>query len=447
VTVALAVVALGVAFALIWRGYDVRIVLFIASLTIGIMAASAGVVLRKTAESLADAKFVLPICSAMGFAYVVRETGCVEALVRLLLRPLAGRPRLVLGGSASVALVVNMAIPSQSSTLAAVGPLAVALLARLKTRARDAGAALVFGASIAGALMNPGVAELVAAAQTTGTAAPKLAVHFAPGIVMAFALGAALLFASRGRRQAATDALLAVRDGEVVSAAARVAAYKALIPPLPVVWLLLGHPSLPWHSFMARAMPAGLEVFAAMLGGSALALLVHALERRRAKPGGTRLSPLRALFEGMGWAFAHVITIIAVSTGTAKALEAAGVLGALVDLAAGSALAALVVAFALAFTLAVVSGSGTAASVALLTAICPRAGELGVAQRALVSAILFGAEAGRTCSPVAAVLLFGAELVAVPPRQLTLRLILPCLCAGVAGATLCVAVTQQAGVT
>src|SRR5688572_23190436 len=102
------------AFALIWRGTDVRAVLFVTALAIGALAGELELVFRKTAETLADAKFLLPITSAMGFAYVVRETGCVAALVRLLLRPIRRAPQLVVPGSAAVALVLNMAIPSQT---------------------------------------------------------------------------------------------------------------------------------------------------------------------------------------------------------------------------------------------------------------------------------------------------------------------------------------------
>jgi DcuC family C4-dicarboxylate transporter len=136
----------------------------------------------------------------------------------------------------------------------------------------------------------------------------------------------------------------------------------------------------------------------------------------------------------MGYAFTHVITVIAASAGLAKALDLAGVLTAFVDLAAGHSGATLAVAFALAFGLAVVSGSGTASSVALVGAIGPRAEELGVAPLVLGGVILFGAEAGRTTSPVAAVLLFGSSLVDVPPRNLAVRLFLPCLVAAAAGA-------------
>ena len=120
-------------------------------------------------------------------------------------------------------------------------------------------------------------------------------------------------------------------------------AYKALFPPLPIAWLLLAHPLLPWYALLAPLLAPGLEVFTAMLAGAVLTIAFASPDRQRTT---------RAFFDGMGYAFAHVITIIAVSAGTAKALEVAGVLGAFVDLAGGSPVATLLAAFTLAFLLA-----------------------------------------------------------------------------------------------
>jgi len=434
VTIAACLLAVVVAFALVWRGHDVRAVLAVVALAIGVVAGHPGAVFRKIAETLADAKFLLPICSAMGFAFVVRQTGCVAELVHLLVRPVARRPRALLPASAGVALVVNMAIPSQTSTLAAVGPLVVSLLGRLAQPRAAAGAALVLGASIAGALLNPGLAEVVTVAAMAEMPATRVVVPLAPAVLVAFGVGLVLLVVRRRAKRGGAagevgDEPLAVpadggdaAAGDVASAGGR---WKALLPPLPVFVLLLGHPSLPWHGATERLLPTGLEVFAVMLAGAAVTIALAARDRRRAT---------HAVVEGMGYAFTHVITIIAVSAGLAKALDLAGVLGAFVDLAAGSAATSLAAAFVLAFGLAVVSGSGTASSVALVGALGPRAAELGVEPFVLGGVILFGAEAGRTTSPVAAVLLFGASLVDVPPRALAVRLAVPCLAAGAAGA-------------
>src|SRR5450432_1604409 len=98
-----------VAFALIWRGFEVRAVLLATALGIGALGGGTIVVFRRAAEGMTDIKYVLPICGAMAFSYVARQTGCVDELVALLLRPFARVASLVLPGSAFVAFVVNTA--------------------------------------------------------------------------------------------------------------------------------------------------------------------------------------------------------------------------------------------------------------------------------------------------------------------------------------------------
>jgi DcuC family C4-dicarboxylate transporter len=192
------------------------------------------------------------------------------------------------------------------------------------------------------------------------------------------------------------------------------------------------HPALPSRQVVARVVPAGLEVFTAMLVGSVLTISLTTRERTKVT---------RVMFEGMGFAFANIVTLIAVSAGIAKALEVAGVLGAFLALTSGSPTGALATGFLLAFSLAMLTGSGVGPSVALVTALGPRAAELGVPPLALGAVFLFGAEAGRTTSPVAAVLLFGSSLVSVPAGVLSRRLFVPCLAGGIAGAIVCIART------
>ena len=427
-TVAFCLVAMAGAFALIWRGHDVRVVLFALAMLIASVAGEPEAVFRRTLEALTDGKYLLPICTAMGFAYVVRDAGCVEALVRLLVRPIVRMPILIVPGSAAVALVVNSAVGSQTSALAAVGSLLLALMARLGTPAPLAGAALIFGASISGAVANPGVAEVTAASTFTGVPPAEIAVSFVPGVVISFVVGIGVLILMRrlgvGRTDPALPSTFVVEE-DAATAARAPAAYKAIFPPLPIAWLLFAHPLLPWHAVIAPVLLGGLEVASAMVVASALTIVIASPDRQRS---------IKAFFDGLGYGFAHIITIIAVSIGVAKALEVAGVLAAFVELGGGNPLAMLGVSFLLAFGLGALSGSGTAPSVALIGAMGPHAVELGVEPLALAGVILFGAEAGRTTSPVAAVLLFGSTLVDVPARVLVLRLWLPCLVGAIAAA-------------
>jgi DcuC family C4-dicarboxylate transporter len=433
--IALSLVAMVVAFGLIWRGFDVRPVLFSTALLMGALAGQPGVVFRKIAEALTDPKYVLPLCGAMGFSYVVRETECLDDLVSLLLRPVAKVARLVVPGSSAVAFFVNSALPSQTSTLAAVGPLSIALIARLEaTRQMSAiavGSFLVLGSSIAGELLNPGVAQISVVAANAHLRPTELVVWLAPAGVLALAVAIGAMILRMRLTKAESGAPIAT-FAPAEAAAARPSSsirWRAILPLLPLMWLMAGHPSLPTAPIIAKVTPAGLEVFTAMMVG--IALTIATTRGDRAKAG-------RAALDGMGFSFAHIVTLVAVAAGIAKGLEVAGVLAGFVAWAAGHATAALGLSFLLSFLLAVISGSGIGPSVALATALTPRAAELGLHPLALGGAILFGAEAGRTTSPVAAVVNFGGALVSATPRALAWRLVVPCLCGGVAGALVCI---------
>src|ERR1043165_5685184 len=84
----LALLVIVAAIIAIYRGLEVRLTLFLAALLLGAMAAKTEVIVKTFFSTFANEKFVVPICTAMGFAYVLRHTGCDQHLVHLLVRPL-----------------------------------------------------------------------------------------------------------------------------------------------------------------------------------------------------------------------------------------------------------------------------------------------------------------------------------------------------------------------
>ena len=149
VVVVLAVVA-------VVRRVDVRLTLTLAGLALGMLAFQTQAVVQAFLVTLCNEQFVLPICSAMGFAYVLRHTGCDQHLVRLLAEPVRRLRPIAVPGAVLVGFVVNIPIISQTSTAAAVGPVLVPLLRAAKLSPAVVGAALLLGASIGGELLNPG---------------------------------------------------------------------------------------------------------------------------------------------------------------------------------------------------------------------------------------------------------------------------------------------------
>ena len=55
---------------------------------LGAVAGDVRPVVGQFLATFSNEKFVVPICSAMGFAYVLRATGCDRHMVRVLVAPL-----------------------------------------------------------------------------------------------------------------------------------------------------------------------------------------------------------------------------------------------------------------------------------------------------------------------------------------------------------------------
>ncbi|HJZ54117.1 MAG TPA: Na+/H+ antiporter NhaC family protein, partial [Gemmataceae bacterium] len=189
--VALAVV--GVAVVLVVRGWDVRLVLLSAALLI---AADAGLdrtpgdwhsplaaVVREFLSTFSNEKFVVPICSAMGFAYVLRHTGCERHLVLLLVKPIRYVRFLMVPGVVVVGFLVNVPVISQTSTAVCIGPVVVPLMRAAGYSMATIGACLLLGTSVGGELLNPGAPELLTVYDRTHVSTVKQAQEYLPPLV------------------------------------------------------------------------------------------------------------------------------------------------------------------------------------------------------------------------------------------------------------------------
>src|SRR5205085_5218507 len=172
---------------------DVRLVLLAAALTI---AAGSGLdqepanwyrplaaVVREFLGTFSNEKFVVPICSAMGFAYVLRHTGCERHLVLLLVKPLRRVRWLLVPGVVVVGFLVNVPVISQSSTAVCIGPVVVPLMRAAGYSMPTVGACLLLGASVGGELLNPGAPELLTVEAATHVSTIRQAGEYLPPLV------------------------------------------------------------------------------------------------------------------------------------------------------------------------------------------------------------------------------------------------------------------------
>src|SRR4051812_9881767 len=95
------------AIAAVLRRFGGRLTLLLAALALGVLAGAPTRIVRTLLAGITDEKFLLPVGSCMGFAYVLRHTGCDRHLVLLLLAPLQRVRFLLIPGAVLVGMAVN----------------------------------------------------------------------------------------------------------------------------------------------------------------------------------------------------------------------------------------------------------------------------------------------------------------------------------------------------
>ena len=420
------VLILAVAIYGLLHGLDVRLVLFAAALALASLAGQPWVVLDAFRSTMANADVVGPICSAMGYAYVLKLIGADQELVRLLIAPVRRVPWLLIPGGCAVGFVTNMAVISQTAVAAAVGLVLIPLMRAAGYRPVIAAATLVLGCSGGGNLLNPGDADIVAIVSSTAEQGGKtdavwnaLAIPHVLGFIVA--TGAFWALSCWALPVDAEPTVDAIDSAEPSTSERPIDLSKTVLPPLPIVMLFATWPRLVLFPWLLELYPDGLPVTHAVVISTIIAMLIS-----RASPS----AQTRAFFDGLGYGYVHVISLIIVATSFIDAMKAVGLLGELVSLIRSSGPLGKLAAGFFPWLLAVICGSGTAPSVAFSKAVLPElsAGDLsGAIDLGVLGSI--GATYGRTMSPVAAVVIFTSTMTGVPALQIVRRTA-PALAAG-----------------
>lgn len=413
---------------LIVRRADVRLVLIGAGFGLAALAGRPLAVADTFARAMA-APMVAPICASMGFAAVLRATGCDRQLVAALVRPLRTRRWAVLPGGIAAAYLVNLAVPSQSSTAAMMGPVLLPLIVAAGYPAEVAAAALILGASFGGDLLNPVAQDIQAIAGTTTIRPADISARAIPAGLAGMVV-ATIGFTLRHRRSPMRDVAppaAAPLDDVPPPPPDPISIPRAIIPLVPVALLLLAQAGWPAMAWLLRTPPGdewkplagALPVVRAMLIGVVAAIVVAPRSLARVVGVG---------FEGMGAAYGNVIalTISAQCFGTGVAV--AGLGAALLRHVGDTPGALAASALAMPWGLAALSGSGSGPVVAFAQiGLAPLGDRPGGATLGALTCL--GAAFGRTMSPVSAVVVCGAGLAGASPVAVIRRL-LPALLLG-----------------
>ena len=426
----LVIIALAV-YAVI-RRVDVRLALLLAAVSLGAISQTLPAITQKFFATLTDGKFVIPICSAMGFAYVLRHTQCDRHLVHLLTNPLKHGRSFLIPGAVLVAFFVNIPIISQTSTAVAVGAVLVPLLLAARVSPETTGATLLLGASIGGELLNPGAPEF----RTISAEAYNLGIKLDPSLCVQAMLPLLLvhvpvatgLFWLQSHR---VEKIWIAQNAEVASPTAvenfHVNFFKALVPLVPLALLIIA--GKPWElipipeSWLVDSKDAPGTFDSRLIGAAMIVgVLCAALTApRQAKElAGT-------FFEGAGYAYANVISIIVAATCFGEGVKNIGLDKVIGDFVTQQPGALLPLAGFVPLGFGFVSGSGMASTQSLAAFFIVPGQVLNLSPQATGAVVALGAAAGRTMSLVAAVTLMCSQLTDTPPDRLVRRVAFPLL--------------------
>lgn len=404
---AIAVLVIGGYF--IVKRTDVRLVLAVSAAILFALAGKFPDLFKMIAKEMANPGTVIPICSSVGFAYILNLTECDKQLVCLLLHPLR-KPfarALLLPGGIAVCYIVNMAVVSQTAVAAVVGPILLPLLRDRGIKATTAGAALLLGSSMGGELFNPGASEVRTLQNLTKISAQTLTSRIAPFNLAACGL-ALLVFwylsvvaerSSKETEPLTTSDTSASRQAEL----ARLQPIKALIPLIPLLLLALASPL---HLNVRLHLDSTNDYIAVLF-----AMLVGVVAAGLTAPPTVKDFSAK-FFSGAGYAYTHIISLIITGTIFVEGIKANGLIERMVEILAGKPIATLLAGMGIPWLLAAVSGSGIAPANAMLNVFIPQCAKLRIDPMLLGPLVALTAQFGRTLSPAAAVAALCADLTA-----------------------------------
>ena len=347
-----------------------------------------------------------PICASMGFAAVLSASKLDRDLVLALSLLLRRSGPLIVPGCVLAAYLCNLAIPSQASTAAALGPVLIPVLRGAGLSAAAAASVLVLGASFGGDLLNPSAQDVLALAGTSGLSAADLSERLRPACGLGILVAASVMF-------------LRFRARPVHFEVGRPRWAVAWLPLLPV-FLLLGSYAGVWGCGWVNAPSEirGVNVVRAMLVGVAVVSLA------------CRKEMFSEFFEGMGRAYASIISLTICAQCFGAALAEVGFSGWLLSWVGNSPWLAYALALVFPLLLAMLTGSGSGPVLTFgqtLLNRLPSALALDLAALATLSGAF-----GRSLSPVSAVVLYTAGLAEVSALEVVRGLILPLSCGALA---------------
>ena len=401
-----------VTFAAIIKKYETRLCLMVGGFAMAIIAGKTMFAGKAFVAAMTN-PLLTTICSIMGFAFCMKMTKCDEHMVKALTGGLKRFPLLLIPGAVVVTWIINIPLTSAAGCSAAVGAILIPALINSGVRPEMAASAVFAGTW--GSVISPGnahnvfVSEMATKAKLPNSSVMDvISTHFTASIaaVAVVVIGVTLVsIFLKENKGYFNDEMKEIEDANF-----KINFLYAIMPVLPLVFLILA-------SKQVGVLPADFgNIPLVMLLGAAIATVV------------TRTNPqniVKNFWLGAGEAYGGVMGLIICASVFTAGMTAIGLTGELINfMKTSQSIAKIAGAFG-SYAIAIVAGSGDAATLAFNGSITPHAAEFGLGMVQLGSISNVAGALGRSCSPVAAGAIVCASIAGVSPMEISKRNILP----------------------
>ena len=380
-------IVIGAIYCLAKR-YEARMVLFVSGMLLCFLVLSPMLGFKALSKSIAGAKVIETIAGSMAFAYVMTYTKCDQHLVHMLSNALKKLgPALLIPGAILVTAFVHISVPSAAGCVASVGPVLAPILIAAGVAPVMVGS-ILFAGTFGATMLNPGFHQIAVVAEATGNAPAEIVGnHFYVVLIATVVVIAVETFVAyylkehKGYKKPMTEEELE-KEKEF-----KVNYLYAVTPLLPLTLIMLGSMNI------IPALKVLSIIHCMILGVIALCVV-------------TRTNPAQistAYWEGFGKGITNIYSIIICSAVFVAGIKATGLLQMMLDSMAANPSVARITGAVGPFLLAIVCGSGDAASIAFNQSVTPHAASFGIVPMDLGGLAAFTGCLGRTMSPIAGV--------------------------------------------
>ena len=401
--VILGVIIIIIALVLMCKKVDSKVILLLAGLLMATLAGSPIEGFKGFTTGLKNTSILEPIIASMGFAEVMKLTGCDKHLIYGMLKILKSEKAkfILLPATMIVTMLINFALNSATATAASMGAVMIPVLIASGYHPAVAAAAIL--ASTYGSILNPGHSSNALVAQISDTTPMEVVSNQFIIVIITFIIQLITLIIlikiTKDNKYVSEDNRIETSEVDEFN----VNVIKALCVFVPIILLIAG-----------TKIPAlgKLRVGHTMIIGCIVGALI------------TKTNPkniMKEFWKGAGSGFTGTFSIVVCSTVFVAGMTTIGLIDAMTNAFINNPSIAKISASIGPAVMAIVTGTGTGMAVAFNQAVSANASLFGLLPINMGGLVTLGSCMARAVSPVAGVVILTCGIAKCTPMDVIKR--------------------------